>query len=157
MAIELKIGGAYQNGMGSVVNIAGVARGDEDRKFLDDNGYQYWSDGRFYPDGRAGPRDIIRVISEPDAPPAGPIAHMFEDVPAVPASRRFVGGEIYSCVHLTKERLRDGVNVVIGNEFGHKIYATTSEARLLIAALQAAIDAIEAATPEETCGCSRRW
>jgi hypothetical protein len=91
-------------------------------------------------------KSLVRIIPGPDTQPADPIAHLFEDVPAVPASRRFVGGEIYSCVHLTKERLSDGVNVVVGNEFGHKIYATTSEARLLIAALQAAI---EATTPEE--------
>ena len=102
-----------------------------------------------YGTGYGSTKNLARIVSEPDAPPADPIAHMFEDVPAVPASRRFVGGEIYSCVHLTKERLSDGVNVVVGNEFGHKIYATTSEARLLIAALQAAIEEIEANTPEE--------
>jgi hypothetical protein len=141
MAIELKIGGAYQNGMGSVVNIAGVARGDEDRKFLDDNGYQYWSDGRFYPDGRAGPRDIIRVISEPDAPPADPIAHLFKDVPAVPASRRFVGGDVFHGVSILKAESAWPLELHLKGVFAFGFDADAG--KIIIAALQAAIDAIE--------------
>jgi hypothetical protein len=86
--------------------------------------------------------DAHAALASIDAPPADPIAHLFEDVPAV---RKFVGGKVYrsTSIHV------DVGLAKITNHAGGVIYASPNEARLLIAALQAAIKELEAPTPEE--------
>jgi hypothetical protein len=86
--------------------------------------------------------DAHAALASIDAPPADPIAHLFEDVPAV---RKFVGGKVYrsTSIHVDMGLAK------ITNQAGGVFYASPNEARLLIAALQAAIKELEAATPEE--------
>jgi hypothetical protein len=143
MAIELNVGGVYaaQNGtaFGPVGN--GI-----DRLYPFTCGGYSWTGSGVY-DRRAdyhGGMNLVRVISEPDAQPAAAIAHLFEDVPAV---RKFVGGKVYCGVSI---RIRPEFgDITITSDAGATVYASTKEARRLIAALTAAIEAIEAATPEE--------
>jgi hypothetical protein len=141
MTIELNVGGVYaaQNGtaFGPVGN--GI-----DRLYPFTCGGYSWTGSGVY-DRRAdyhGGMNLVRVISEPDAQPAAAIAHLFKDVPAV---RKFVGGKVYrsTSIHV------DVGLAKITNQAGGVIYASPNEARLLIAALQAAIKELEAPTPEE--------
>jgi hypothetical protein len=89
--------------------------------------------------------DLIAIISapdsvEPDAQRADPIAHLFEDVPA---SRRFVGGEVIPGILLLipESKVVISVGKVLGTDVCKHI--TPADARNLAAAILAAADALE--------------
>jgi hypothetical protein len=89
--------------------------------------------------------DLIAIIpapdsAEPDAQRADPIAHLFEDVPA---SRRFVGGEVIPGILLLipESKVVISVGKVLGTDVCKHI--TPADARNLAAAILAAADALE--------------
>jgi hypothetical protein len=141
MAIKLQDGGFYVDASGVTVGPM-IDRGTFAWQFIVKLG-----DGQAWQEDGAGSRPgarIVRVASEPSVTFTDPIAHLFEDVPAV---RKFVGGKVYCGVSI---RIRPEFgDITITSDAGATVYASTKEARRLIAALTAAIEAIEAATPEE--------
>jgi hypothetical protein len=108
------------------------------------NSLVWTAEGRYYGPGDPHRLDIASIIPAPApvAPPADPIAHLFEDVPEVPASRKFVGGIVYHSVSI---KVDAGGNSITISEGGRIVMsAGRAGARLLAAALIAAAN-----TPEE--------
>jgi hypothetical protein len=135
MTINLQVGGVYADTEQLDHRITHLsARG----LFVSDRGYTFCANGQKYASVKSH-YDLIRVISEPDAPtdaPSDPLAHLFEEVPAM---RKFIGGKVYRST-----RIYTDVGLVsISNENGLSIYSSPSEARILAAALIAAADAID--------------
>jgi hypothetical protein len=136
MMINLQDGGVYADARGVETTIE--PSGYTDFPWSNGAHQLFANDGTVWK-GHNPHRNLIRVISEPDAPtdaPSDPLAHLFEEVPAM---RKFIGGKVYRST-----RIYTDVGLVsISNENGLSIYSSPSEARILAAALIAAADAID--------------
>jgi hypothetical protein len=137
MAIQLKDGGTYARANG----VESTVRRRENYDFypwVDQFGSYYTDNGRWFSHKTEHPFDLIRVVSEPSVTPVDPIAHMFE---VVPEQRKFVGGEVFDYTYVNTCSVTGAhVVVTLGTD---SVEFTCNQTHLLIAALQAAVDALE--------------